>query len=105
MSGLATLKATLNFLLLRCLERLLWLLHLVLLDCLTEALIFSTKGLMNHHFTKLLIALSVLLPTLHQLGIIYLELLILLQQVSLKHRYIITRRRARMSSNSWHKVD
>src|SRR5438105_7795212 len=95
MAGLATLKEILDFLLLRCLEWLLWLLHLVLLDCLTKALVFSTKGLMNHHFTKLLIALSVLVPSLHQLGIIYLELLILLQKVSLKRRYIITRGRAR----------
>src|SRR5437016_7027381 len=95
MAGLATLMAILDFLLLRCLEWLLWLLHLVLLDCLTKTPVFSTKGLMNHHFTKLLIALSVLLPTLHQLGIIYLELLILLQKVSFKHRYIITRKRAR----------
>src|SRR6266542_303405 len=95
MAGLATLKAILNFLLLRCLEWLLWFLHLVLLDCLTKTLVFSTKGLMNHHFTKLLIALSVLLPTLHQLGIIYLKLLILLHKVSLKNRYVIARRRAR----------
>src|SRR6266542_5182240 len=95
MPRLATLKASLDFLLLGRLEWLLWLLHLVLLDCLTKALVSSTKGLMNYHFTKLLIALSVLLPTLHQLGIIYLELLILLQKVSLKHRYIITTRRAR----------
>src|SRR6266508_2564861 len=95
MPGLATLKASLDFLLLGRLEWLLWLLHLVLLDCLTKALVFSTKGLMNHHFTKLLIALSVLLPTLHKLDIIYLELLIFLQKVSLKHRYFITRGRTR----------
>src|SRR6266540_526576 len=95
MPGLATLKASLHFLLLGRLEWLLWLLHLVLLDCLTKALVLSTKGLMNHHFTKLLIALSVLLPILHQLGIIYLKLLILLHKVSLKNRYVIARRRAR----------
>src|SRR6266542_3760792 len=95
MHKLATLKASLDFHLMGRLEWLLWLLHLVLLDYLTKALVLSTKGLMNHHFTKLLISLSVLLPTLQQLGIIYLELLILLQKVSLKHRYITTRRRAR----------
>src|SRR6266542_402784 len=95
MAGLATLKVIVGTLLLRCLEWLLWLLHLVLLDCLTKALVVSTKGLMNHHFTSLLIALSVLLPPIHQLGIIYLELLIFLQKVSLKSRYIITRRSTR----------
>src|SRR6266542_6941200 len=95
MAGLATLKAIVSNLLMWCLEWFLWLLHLMLLDCLTKALVFSTKGLMNHHFTKLLIALSVLFPTLHQLGIIYLKLLILLHKVSLKNRYVIARRRAK----------
>src|SRR5438105_5740977 len=105
MPRLATLKASLDFLLLGRLERLFWLLHLVLLDCLTKALVFSTKGLMNHHFSKLLIALSVLFPTLHQLGIIYLELLILPHKVSLKNRYVIARKEQGMSSKSWHEVE
>src|SRR6266498_1623862 len=95
MAGLATLKAIVSNLLMRCLEWLLWLLHLVLLDCLTETLVVTTKGLMNHHLTSLLIALSVPLPSIHQLGIVYLELLIFLQKVSLKSRHIITRRGTR----------
>src|SRR6266542_4382540 len=97
MAGLATLKAIVDNLLMWCLEWLLCLLHLMLLDCLTEALVVTTKGLMNHHLTSLLIALSVLPPSIHQLGIVYLELLIFLQKVSLKSRYIITRRSARYS--------
>src|SRR6266498_764660 len=95
MVGLATLKAIVSYLLKWCLEWLLWLLHLVLLDCLTKALVVSTKGLINHHLTSLLIAPSVLLPSIHQLGIVYLELLIFLQKVSLKSRHIITRRTTR----------
>src|SRR6266542_3315235 len=95
MAGLATLKAIVGNLFLRRLEWLLWLLHLVLLDCLTKALVVSTKSLMNHHFTKLLIAPSVLLPSIHQLGIVYLELLIFLQKVSLKSRHIFTGRSIR----------
>src|SRR5438128_8014665 len=91
MAGLATLKAIVRNLLMWCLEWPLCLLHLMLLDGLTKALVVTTKGLMNHHLTSLLIALSVLLPSIHQLGIIYLELPIFLQKVSLKSRHIITR--------------
>ena len=92
---LSTLKEIVNNLLMWCLEWLLCLLHLMLLDCLTKALIVSTKGLMNHHLTSLLIALSVLLLSIHQLSIVYLELLIFLQKISLKSRYIITRKGTR----------
>src|SRR5438128_10430955 len=92
MAGFATLKAIVNNLLMWCLGWLLCLLHLMLLDCLTKALVVTTKDLMNHHLTSLLIALSVLLPSIHQLGIVYLELLIFLQKVSLKSRHITTRR-------------
>src|SRR6266498_5239329 len=95
MAGLATLKAIVNNLLMWCLEWLLYLLHLMLLDGLTKALIVTTKVLMNHHLTSLLIALSVLLPSIHQLGIVYLEHLIFLQKVSLNSRHIITRRGTR----------
>src|SRR5438128_8922913 len=95
MVGLATLNAIVNNLLMWCLEWLLCLLHLMLLDGLAKTLVVTTKGLMNHHLTSLLIALSVLLPSIHQLGIIYLELLIFLQKVSLKSRRIITRRSTR----------
>src|SRR5437868_3452761 len=95
MVGLATLEAIVSNLLMWCLEWLLWLLHLMLFDCLTKALVVSTKSLMNHHITSLLIALSVLLPSIHKLGIVYLELLIFLQKVSLKSRHIITRRSTR----------
>src|SRR6266498_1727561 len=95
MAGLATLKAIVSDLLMWCLEWLLWLLHLVLLDCLTKALVVPTKSLMDHHLTCLLIALSVLLSSIHQLGIVYLELLIFPQKVSLKSRHIIIRRTTR----------
>src|SRR6266545_3562883 len=95
MAGFATLKATVNNLLMWCLKWLLSLLHLMLLDGLTKALVVTTKGLMNHHLTSLLISLSVLLSTIHQLGIVYLELLTFLQKVSLKSRHIITRRSTR----------
>src|SRR6266542_1636563 len=95
MAGLVTLKTIVYNLLMWCLEWLLYLLHLMLLDGLTKALIVTTKSLMNHHLTCLLIALSVLLPSIHQLGIIYLELLIFLQKVSLKSIHIITRRSTR----------
>src|SRR5437763_527099 len=50
MFRLATLKVIVSNLLMKCLEWLLCLLHLMLLDCLTKALVISTKGLMNHHF-------------------------------------------------------
>src|SRR5437016_3643613 len=95
MAGLATLKAIVSYLLMWYLEWLLWLLHLVLLDYLIKPLVVSTKGLMDHHFTSLLVALSVLFPSIQQLGIVYLELLIFLQKVSLKSRHIITRRTTR----------
>src|SRR5438045_1177378 len=95
MVGLATLKVIVNNLLMWCLEWLLCLLHLVLLDGLTKSLVVTTKGLMNHHLTSLLIALSVFLPSIHQLGIVYLKLLIFLQKVSLNSRPIITRRSTR----------
>src|SRR6266498_320146 len=92
MAGLATLKAIVDNLLMWFLEWPLCLLHLMLLDGLTKALVITTKGLMNYHLTSLLVALGVLLLSIHQLGIVYLELLIFLQKVSLKSRYIITRR-------------
>src|SRR5438105_3849498 len=95
MAGLATFKAIVNNLLMWCLEWLLCLLHLMLLEGLTKALVVTTKGLMNQHLTSLLISLSVLLPSIHQLGIVYLELLIFLQKVSLKSRHVITRRGTR----------
>src|SRR5437868_1334707 len=90
-------NATREGLLNKCLgdPNLLWLLYLVLLDCLTRTLVVSTKSLMDHHLTSFLIAPSVLLPSIHQLGIVYLELLIFLQKVSLKSRHIFTRRRTR----------
>src|SRR6266542_6288957 len=81
MAGLATLKAIVYNLLMWCLKCLLYLLHLMLLDGLTKTLVVTTKGLMNHHLTSLFIALSVLLPSIHQLGIVYLELLIFLQKL------------------------
>src|SRR6266540_2197036 len=95
MLGLTTLKIIVSNLLMWCLEWLLWLLHLMLIDCLTKALVVSTKSLMDHHLTSFLIALSVLLPSIQQLGIVYLELLIFLQEVSLESRHIITRRATR----------
>src|SRR5438132_923876 len=94
MGGLATLKAIVHHLLLWCLEWLL-LLHLVFLDGLSEPLEVATKGLMNHHLICLLMVLSVSLPSINQLGIVYFELLIFLQKVSLKSRHIITRRSTR----------
>src|SRR5438128_1789795 len=95
MARLAKLKAIVKHLLMWFLEWLLCLLHLMLLDGLSKALVVTTKGLMNHHLTSLLIALSILLTSIHQLGIVYLELLIFLQKVSLKSRHIITRRSTR----------
>src|SRR5438105_1267982 len=95
MAGLATLKAIVNNLLIWCLEWLLCLLHLMLLDGLTKALVITTKGLMDHHLTSFLIALSVLLPSIHQFSVVYLELLIFLQKISLKSRHIITGRGTR----------
>src|SRR6266540_180065 len=95
MAGLTTLKEIVNNLLMWCLEWLLWLLHLMLLDGLTKTLVVTTKGLMNHHLTSLFIALSVLLPSINQFGVVYLELLIFLHKVSLKSRYIIARRGTR----------
>src|SRR6266540_6081103 len=95
MVGLATLKEIASKLLIWCLEWFLCLLHLMLLDFLTKALVVSTKGLMNYYLASLVIAPSVLLPSIHQLGIVYLDLLIFLQKVSLKSRHIITRRRTR----------
>src|SRR5438128_2531164 len=95
MAGLATFKAIVHHILLWCLEWLLLLLHLVFLDGLTKPLEVTTKGLMNHHLICLLIALSVPLPSIHQLGIVYLEFLIFRQKVSLKSRHIIIRRSTR----------
>src|SRR5438105_15615558 len=74
MAGLATLKAIVNNPLMWCLEWLLFLLHLMLLDGLTKALVVTTKGLTNHHLTSLLIDLSVLLPSIHQLGLSILNI-------------------------------
>src|SRR6266540_3715312 len=67
MAGLTTLKEIVNNLLMWCLEWLLCLLHLMFLDGLTKTLVVTTKGLMNHHLTSLLTALSVLLPSIHNL--------------------------------------
>src|SRR5438105_14382066 len=95
MAGLATFKAIVHHLLLWFLEWLLLLLHLVFLDGLTKTLEVTTKGLMNHHLICLLIALGVLLPSIHQLGIVYFDLHIFLQKVRPKSRHIITRRSTR----------
>src|SRR6266498_5998698 len=105
MAGLATFKAIVHHLLLRCLEWLLLLLHLVFLDGLIEPLEVTTKGLMNHHLICLLIALSAPLSSVHQLGIVYLELLIFLQKVSLKSRHIPQEEVQDMVSKSNHEVE
>src|SRR5438034_931770 len=105
MPKLATLKASLDFLLLGRLEWLLWLLHLVLLDRLTKVLVLSTKGLMNHHFTKLLIALSVLLPTSNNLALSTLSFLFSFKRLVSSIDMSLQREGQGMSSKSWHEVE